>query len=91
MPGRRDFWRSLGEKANFSRKIVDSVAGFGRFLPQMAPNFPYLPPNPLRPRAFGGKGAEGMKKEIPSSNVEFANGRLKPQPIASSPNYYSPA
>ena len=25
-------------------------------------------PNPLRPRAFGGKGAEGMKKEIPSNN-----------------------
>jgi hypothetical protein len=23
---------------------------------------PYLPPNPHRPRAFGGKGAEGMKK-----------------------------
>ena len=31
----------------------------------MALNAPYLPPNPLRPRAFGGKGAEGMKKEIP--------------------------
>ena len=25
--------------------------------------------NPLLPRAFGGKGAEGMKKEIPSNNV----------------------
>ncbi len=36
----------------------------------MAPNAPYLPPNPLRPRAFGGKGAEGMKKEIPSSRRE---------------------
>jgi hypothetical protein len=24
--------------------------------------------NPLRPRAFGGKGAEGLKKEITSSN-----------------------
>ena len=24
-------------------------------------------PNPLRPRAFGGKGAEGLKKEITSS------------------------
>jgi hypothetical protein len=34
----------------------------------MALNAPYLPPNPLRPRAFGGKGAEGMRKEIPSSN-----------------------
>jgi len=27
-----------------------------------------LPPNPHRLRAFGGKGAEGMKKEIPSNN-----------------------
>ena len=26
-----------------------------------------LEPNPLRPRAFVGKGAEGMKKEIPSN------------------------
>jgi hypothetical protein len=26
-------------------------------------------PNPHRPRAFGGKGAEGMKKEIPSSRL----------------------
>jgi len=34
----------------------------------MALNFPCLPPNPLRPRAFGGKGAEGMKKEILSSS-----------------------
>ncbi len=25
------------------------------------------PTNPHRPRAFGGLGAEGMKKEIPSS------------------------
>ena len=25
--------------------------------------------NPLRPRAFGGKGAEGMKKEIPSNHL----------------------
>jgi len=34
----------------------------------MAPIAPYLPLNPLRPRAFAGKGAEGMKKEIPSNN-----------------------
>jgi len=34
----------------------------------MALNAPYLPPNPLRPWAFGGKRAEGMKKEIPSNN-----------------------
>jgi hypothetical protein len=26
-------------------------------------------PNPLRPRAFGGKGAEGLKKEITSSRT----------------------
>ena len=32
---------------------------------------PYLPPNPHRPRAFGGKGAEGMKKGIPISKREF--------------------
>ena len=30
---------------------------------------PYLPPNPLRPRAFGGKGAEGLKKQILSSHL----------------------
>ncbi len=24
-------------------------------------------PTPLRPRAFGGKGAEGMRKDIPSN------------------------
>ena len=34
----------------------------------MALNAPYLPPNPLRPRAFGGKQAAGLKKEITSSN-----------------------
>jgi len=35
----------------------------------MALNAPYLPLNPLRPRVFGGKGAEGVKKEIPSNKV----------------------
>jgi hypothetical protein len=30
----------------------------------MALNFPYLPSTPHRPRAFGGLGAEGLKKEI---------------------------
>ena len=35
----------------------------------MVLNAPYLPPNPLRPRAFGGKGAEGMKKEILSNRT----------------------
>jgi hypothetical protein len=33
----------------------------------MALNAPYLPPNPLRPRAFGGMGVDGLKKEIPSN------------------------
>jgi hypothetical protein len=33
----------------------------------MALNIPYLPPPPLRPQAFGGMGAEGMKKEFPRS------------------------
>ena len=74
MPGGRDFWRSLGEEANFSRKIVDALSRIGQFSPVMALNFPYLSPNPLRPRAFGGKGAEGMKKEIPAV-VAVSGGR----------------
>jgi hypothetical protein len=45
MPGGHDFWRSLGEKANFSRKIVDLRARSGQSFPLMAPNAPYLPPN----------------------------------------------
>jgi hypothetical protein len=28
-------------------------------------------PNPHRPRSFGGKGAEGMKKGFPSSKRDF--------------------
>jgi hypothetical protein len=42
-------------------KNVDSAAGFWRFFVSMSPNAPYLPPNPHRPRAFGGKSAEGMR------------------------------
>lgn len=42
-------------------KNVDSAAGFGRFFVSMSPNAPCLPPNPHRPRAFGGKSAEGMR------------------------------
>ena len=34
-------------------------------LPQWFPG--KMPPNPLRPRAFGGLGADGLKKEIPSN------------------------
>jgi len=42
-------------------KNVDSAAGFWRFFVSMSPNAPCLPPNPHRPRAFGGKSAEGMR------------------------------
>jgi hypothetical protein len=35
----------------------------------MALNFPYRPPNPHRLRAFGGKVAEGMRKEIPCIKI----------------------
>jgi hypothetical protein len=35
------------------------------------PFSPFLPPNPLYPRASGGAGAEGMKKGIPISKREF--------------------
>ena len=31
--------------------------------------------NPLRPRAFGGKGAEGLKKEIPSNSNKIGGFR----------------
>jgi hypothetical protein len=43
----------------------------------MALNAPYLPPNPHRPRAFGGKGAEGLKKEITSSKKEITSSKRK--------------
>jgi hypothetical protein len=44
----------------------------------MALNIPYLPPNPLRPRAFGGLGAEGMKKEIPAMGlVKWGSGNFR--------------
>lgn len=37
----------------------------------------WISPNPLRPRAFGGKGADGMKKEIPSSSPATASIRRR--------------
>jgi len=37
----------------------------------MAPNTPYLLPKLYRPRAFGGKGAEGMKRGIPTKLLPF--------------------
>ena len=73
MPGERDFSPGLRAKPDSLAKVIDSAAGFGRFLPQMALNFPCLPPNPLRPRAFGGKGADGMKKEISSKDTPLCN------------------
>ena len=68
MPGRFDFLDSGSPNDPASRKIVDTSSQIGRFLRAMALNAPYLPPNPHRPRAFGGKRAEGLKKEIPISN-----------------------
>ncbi len=59
MPGRRDFPTRLTSEGDPSENIVDSPRRIGRLLPTMALNAPYLPPNPLRPRAFGGLGAEG--------------------------------
>ena len=38
-------------------------------------------PNPLRPRAFGGKGADGLKKEITSSNFSLYEDRVSGNPI----------
>jgi len=67
MPGSRNFPTGSRAKGEFSEKTVDSPGQIGRFLSAMALNAPYLPPNPLRPRAFGGKGAEGMNNEIPAS------------------------
>jgi hypothetical protein len=59
-------------------KIVDSSGQIGRFLPAMAPIAPCLPPNPHRPRAFGGKGAEGMKKGIPAMGlVKWGSGSFR--------------
>jgi hypothetical protein len=78
MPGKRDFSPDSGSEADSSGKIVDSAARFEPFLPPMALKAPYLPPKPLRPRAFGGKGAEGMKKEITGSNTRCLDRGLRP-------------
>jgi len=63
MSGERDFSSGSRAKAVFSEEIVDSPGQIGRSLSAMAPNAPCLPPNPLRARAFGGKGAEGMNRK----------------------------
>ena len=60
--------------AEIRRKIIDRPGQISPFLTAMALNAPYLPPNPLRPRAFGWKGADGLKKEIPSNNEEKKQG-----------------
>ena len=67
VPDGRVFSTFSQSKADFYEEIVDSSPRIRRYFPAMALNAPYLPLNPLRPRAFGGKGTEGMKKQIPSS------------------------
>lgn len=47
-------------------ETLDYSPQFELFLSAMALNAPNLTPNPARPRAHGGKGAEWMKKEMPS-------------------------
>jgi hypothetical protein len=68
MPRGRDFSTNSGATGDFHEKIVDSPGQIGQFSSAMALNAPSLPLKPLQPRAFGGKGAEGMKKQIPSNN-----------------------
>lgn len=51
-------------------KIVDLPARIAGSLPAMALNAPYLPPNPNRPRAFGGKGWKRKFLAIPGNSYE---------------------
>lgn len=67
MPGGADFGTASGVMADILGEIVDSYGQIRRSLHSMALNTPYLLPNPSRPRAFGGKGAERMEKGIPGS------------------------
>jgi hypothetical protein len=67
MPERRDFLMSSGATGDFYEEIIDSSPRIRQHFPAMALKPPYLPLNPHGPRAFGGMGAEGMKKEIPSN------------------------
>ena len=80
MPDRRDFSTSSRAKGDFSENTVDSPGQIKRFLTAMALNAPYLPLNPLRPRPFGGKGAEGVKKEIPSNRIVRPSPQFCPTP-----------
>ena len=78
MPSGGDFSTGSRAKGDSSEKIVAPSGQIGRFLPAMALNAPYLPPNPHRPRAFGGKGAEGLKKEIPAMGlVKWGSGNFR--------------
>jgi hypothetical protein len=54
-PGGSIFRLPVREIVRLRFKIVDSSGQIGHFLLQMYLNFPRLTPNPLRPRAFGGK------------------------------------
>lgn len=60
-------------------KIVDSSPQIGRFLPAMALIAPYLPPNPVQPRAFGGKNRSEPKRSGTegSRNGKKANGQSR--------------
>lgn len=63
------FFRVAVFKTLWSRvEIVDSSPKIRRSSQVMAPNVPYVPSNPLRPRASGGVAAEGMKKQIPANS-----------------------
>ena len=66
----RAIFRSIAREPVMLRlKNVDPEVEFRRFSPPMALIAPYLPPNPHRTRAFGGKGAEAMRKGFPSSRI----------------------
>ena len=64
-------WRSTHALASVSgqrRRDLGRVSGDSGAIAAGHRSTPYLPPNPHRPRAFGGKGVEWMKKGFPSSN-----------------------
>ncbi len=62
--------KNFGHKVTGKRELGNEVAEvIWKFFSKVSDDA--APPNPLRPRAFGGKGAEGMKKEIPSNSLLF--------------------
>ena len=77
------FWANPQQSPDSSQKIVASTFKTVQLLPSMDLNFPYLPPNPLRPRAFGEKGAKGMKKRFSSNHSKSSKGQVPRQSIVS--------